>query len=735
MAADVSHAQIHAFVASVPRGFSDLLAREAVGFGATDVKDRGHTVGFTGTLEVAYRLCLESWVASRVLLEIARFDAVDEPAVYAALRALDWSAHVDPDATLACEWSGRHPAIVNTHFGTLRLKDAICDHLRERHGRRPDIAPHEPGVRVHAHAVGTRVTVSIDLSGEGLHRRGWRAETGEAPLRENIAAGILLRAGWPDVAAQGGAFVDPMCGAGTLVIEAARMAADIPANHGRRYFGCLRWRGHDAALWRRLVEAVANRATRGLEAAKARSIPILGRDTDARVLREAARNASYAGVAELVRFEQGDLESTVAPAASGLLVTNPPWGLRLGDLPAAAAIHRELGRVLREQFTGWQAAVLSGHPSLGLELGLRAARVHSIAIGALECRLLRLTIDAEAVRDLRPKSGLVIDSELARAPGAVMFANRLRKNDKQLAAWRRREGVGCYRLYDADMPEYAFAIDVYTAAGTDERWLLVQEYEAPKDIPEETLRRRRSEALAGLIEATGIPSDHVRLRTRRRHKRGEQYAKRDTRSEFHVVEEGGLKFRVNFDDYLDTGLFLDHRMTRSRLRELAAGGRFLNLFCYTGSVTVYAAAGGAASTTSVDLSATYLEWARENLLLNGLDESRHRRVQADVREWLHAARHESARFELIFCDPPTFSNSKRMEGVFDVQRDHIGLIEDCLALLAPGGVLWFSTNAQRFELDPALAARVRVADLTRSTLPPDFARQPRIHRLYAITAG
>jgi 23S rRNA (guanine2445-N2)-methyltransferase / 23S rRNA (guanine2069-N7)-methyltransferase len=313
-----------------------------------------------------------------------------------------------------------------------------------------------------------------------------------------------------------------------------------------------------------------------------------------------------------------------------------------------------------------------------------------------------------------------------------MFANRIRKNLKQLSAWQRREGVGCYRLYDADMPEYAFAIDCYTAADESERWLVVQEYQAPAQIPEETVRKRRSEALAGLVVATDIKPDHVHLRTRRRVKRGDQYTKRDERGEFRIVGEGGLRFRVNFEDYLDTGLFLDHRITRARLREAAVGKRFLNLFAYTGTATVYAAAGGASSTTTVDLSTTYLEWAQANLALNDFSGPRHRFERADVREWLMAAAQRGERFDLIFCDPPTFSNSKRMEGVFDVQRDHAGLIEDCLAVLAPGGVLVFSTNAQRFRLDEALSARHSVRDISRDTIPPDFARNTDIQRAFEI---
>ena len=742
----VKVSRLYSYIASVPRGFGDLLAQELRELGAFDVRERGNSVAFTGPLEVAYRACLESRVASRILLEVLRFEAADDAAIYAALRGIDWRQHVDPSGTLACEWSGRHPAISNTHFGTLRLKDAICDALRAATGLRPDIATSEPGVRVHAHAVGTTVTVSIDLSGEGLHRRGWRGDTGEAPLRENIAAGILLRAGWPKLAAAGAAFIDPMCGSGTLVIEAARIAADIPANHRRKYFGFLRWQGHDAALWQRLVEAGEARAVAGLAACEARGALLAGRDTDRRLLREARLNASHAGVGSITAFEEGVLVAARPAAAQGLLCTNPPWGLRLGDVDAARAVHRELGAVLREHFAGWQAAVLTGEASLGLELGLRAHRVHTIWNGALECRLLRIEVGSEATRDLRPRQGgpgqgTQVDASLATTPGALMFANRVRKNQRQLGSWLAREGVGCYRLYDADMPEYAFAIDVYTgASGTAgspaetsaERWLVVQEYAAPAAIPEDTVRRRRSEALAGLVAATGIPGDHLHLRTRRRTRRGDQYTKRDERGNFHVVGEGGLRFQVNFEDYLDTGLFLDHRMTRGRLRAAASGKRFLNLFAYTGTATVYAVAGGARASTTVDLSATYLDWATANLALNDLAGPAHELVRADVREWLTAAAQRRERYDLIFCDPPTFSNSKRMQGVLDVQRDHPVLIDACMALLAPGGLLVFSTNAQRFRLDAALESRYSVTDVSRATVPPDFLRNTDIHRCYEL---
>ncbi|HVH83330.1 MAG TPA: bifunctional 23S rRNA (guanine(2069)-N(7))-methyltransferase RlmK/23S rRNA (guanine(2445)-N(2))-methyltransferase RlmL, partial [Steroidobacteraceae bacterium] len=374
------------------------------------------------------------------------------------------------------------------------------------------------------------------------------------------------------------------------------------------------------------------------------------------------------------------------------------------------------------------AAVLTGAPELGLELGLRAYRTHILWNGAIECRLLRIEVGPESERAPGTLGRGV--AHLKDTAGARMFANRLTKNLKRLRGWAERSGVSCYRLYEADMPEYAFAIDLYRTVDTQADWLYVQEYSAPAEIEREAVQRRRGEVLASLPAVAGVPPERIRVRTRRRTRRGEQYEKLGERQRFHVVAEGGLKFRVNFDDYLDTGLFLDHRLTRARLRSAAPAKSFLNLFAYTGTATVYAAAGGAHASVSVDLSRTYLEWMQQNLALNGLAGAAHALVQADCREWLAGAGARAPRFDLIFLDPPTFSNSKRMAGVLDIARDHRQLIEGCVRLLAPAGLLVFSTNAQRFKLAPELTERFSIVDVSAATLPEDFARNPRIHRCY-----
>jgi 23S rRNA (guanine2445-N2)-methyltransferase / 23S rRNA (guanine2069-N7)-methyltransferase len=726
------------FLASSPRGFGDILARELRELGAADVRERALGVEFTGPIGVAYRVCLESRVASRVFLEVAHFDAPTDEAFYDAVRAIDWRPHIDPRRTLACDFSGRHPALTHTRFGALRLKDGICDQLRDATGERPDIATDRPAVRVHAHANGPQVTVSLDLAGEGLHRRGYRTEAGEAPLRENLAAGMLLRAGWAEKCAGAAEFLDPLCGSGTLVIEAAMIAARMAPNARRPYFGFFGWSGHDRLTWERLKREALEREIRP-------TLLLRGLDSDVRVLEAARGNAHRAGLEGLVRFEPGSLRDARPAAAArpeaplaGFLAANPPYGVRLEDRDAARALMKDFGSLLREHFSGWEAAILAGSPDAGLELGIRAERVHTLWNGAIECRLLRLKVSDAAEKQFLHKGGSArIDISLAETPGSKMFGNRIGKNLKLLEKWAAKEQVSCYRIYDADMPEYSFAIDRYAEAPNDKNsqrvWLYVQEYAAPKTIEAEAVQRRRNEALAALPGVTGIDPARIHLRQRRKTARGEQYEKLGETAEFQLVEESDLRFWVNFTDYLDTGLFLDHRLTRQRLRAEAARARFLNLFAYTGSATVYAAAGKARETTTIDMSATYLEWAQRNLAVNGFAGANHQLIQADCVAWLKSAVADRLRFDLIFLDPPTFSNSKRMDDILDVQRDHADLVHRCMALLADGGKLVFSNNAQKFKLDEDLRQRYEVNDISRATLPKDFERNPRIHACYEIT--
>ena len=697
------------FFATCAKALEPLLAAELRAVGAGDVTEVRAGVSFTGALEVAYRACLWSRVANRVLLPLASFDAPDEHALYDGVRAIRWSEQLGPDDTLLVDFASSSSALTHTQYGAQKTKDAIVDQFRDETGRRPSVDREAPDVRVNVYLHADRAIVSIDLSGESLHRRGWRALGVEAPLKETLAAAILALADWPARAVAGAPLVDPMCGSGTMPIEAALAAADVAPGLSRTRWGFAGWRGHDAASWRRLVDE-----------ARARRRPIVsklfGWDQDPRAVQIARENARRAGVADAIEFAVGPFADAAAPVGpAGVVVLNPPYGERLGETTTLGPLYEQIGGVLRHRFTGWNAFVLTANPDLQKKIGLRATRRHVLYNGALECRLLELPISSAApLAPLRARSSVRGEA----------FANRLRKNLTHLRKWATREEVHCFRVYDADLVEYAVAVDLYESAAH------VQEYAPPSTIDPARAEERLSDIVALVPEVLGIAATDVYLKQRRRQRPETQYGRMAARGKKLTVREGGHRFLVNLSDYLDTGLFLDHRRLRAMIQSLAGGKSFLNLFAYTGSATIYAAAGGAKSSRSVDLSNTYLEWAEENFALNRVSRPKHELVRADVLDFLDG---ERGRYDLIFCAPPTFSNSKGMDHDFDVQRDHVGLIRRCARLLSDDGVLLFSDHFRKFKMDAAQLDELRIDNITKKTLPVDYGRDPRFHNSWRIT--
>ncbi|NEX21098.1 bifunctional 23S rRNA (guanine(2069)-N(7))-methyltransferase RlmK/23S rRNA (guanine(2445)-N(2))-methyltransferase RlmL [Thiorhodococcus mannitoliphagus] len=712
----------HIFFASAPKHMGSLLAEELSRLGMAEATETRGGARFAGSLEDGYRACLWSRIASRILLPIAQLPVSDPDELYAIANDIHWEDHLTPDQTFAIQFDGNLAGINNRQFAVLKVKDAIADRFQSRMGRRPNVDIRNPDFRVHVYGQQGQAGISIDLSGNSLHERGYRDQGSAAPLKENLAAAILMRSGWPEIAAEGGALLDPMCGSGTLVIEGALLAADIAPGLLRERFGFHGWSQHDEQVWQRLLSEARIRRDAGIR----RLGSMRGYDVNPNAVRASLHHLERAGLAGLAHFERRELADCRPGKAEdeGLVVVNPPYGERLGANEDLPALYGRLGAVIKERFVGWSAAVFTADPELGKFMGLRAVKLNSLYNGPIECRLLNFKVEPRFFVSNHPRP---LPPE-ERSEGALMLANRLTKNLKALSKWQRKEHIQCLRVYDADLPEYALAIDVY---GGEKRWVHVQEYAAPPSVDPKKARHRLREALGLIPEVLEVPGEQVFLKVRRQQKGRAQYERLAETGNFRQVEEYGHKFLVNFEDYLDTGLFLDHREIRRLIGALAKGKRFLNLFGYTGTATVHAAKGGAASTTTVDMSRTYLEWAARNLSINGVQDPEHELIHADCVRWIEMM-NGRRRYDLIFMDPPSFSTSKRMYGTLDIQRDHVALIKSAVRLLEPDGMMIFSNNLRRFRIDTDGLAPLNVVDIGADTLPRDFARNPRIHSCWMI---
>lgn len=715
------------YFASCPKRLEQLLEAELIDFGVSDVRQTSAGVFFSATLEDMYKVCLRSRLSNRILMPIAREKGMTAEDLYRIALNIQWHSYFSYDCNFVVDFIGSNDEIRNTQFGAQKVKDAIVDYFLRRENHRPSIDKHFPDIRINVRLTKAAVIISIDMSGDSLHRRGYRDRQGAAPIKENLAAALLYRARWPEKVAQARAqgqriaILDPMCGSGTILIEAALMAANIAPGLLRKKFGFEKLLEHDETLWQTVKTHVQSQS-RSVEDV---NFPmIIGYDQDSHVLRHANHNITNAKLSHCIKVATQELKNFTKPVndtiKSGLLICNPPYGERLGEIEALRDDYRLLGKLVKQELAGWQVAIFSGNRDLTKEMRLRAQSKYQFLNGTIQSELSIFDIVAS-------EATLREDRDPASSPlseGATMVSNRLLKNQRRLEKWRKKEGVECYRVYDADIPEYAAAIDIY---GDHYH---VQEYQAPKNIDQNKARRRFDDIIHATIHAFKSESEKIIPKTRMRTRGKSQYEKlgKDLRtSDFLEVREFNAKLLVNLTDYLDTGLFLDHRPLRKRIANEAMGKRFLNLFCYTASASVHAALGGAQSSVSVDMSNTYLSWAKLNYEKNNINSQRHSLVRADCIQWLQQCREG---FDLIMLDPPTFSNSKKTSTVLDVQRDHMTLINRCMELLTPKGTLYFSTNLRTFKIDNTIIQRYKVEDITMDTLDPDFERNTKIHKCW-----
>ena len=746
------------------KGLAPLLEVELKELGIENIKQMTGGVGFDGSLEQGYQVCLWSRFASRVLLKLSEFKVLDPMDLYLGCSNIPWETHFDIDKTFSIDFSGSNDEIRNTQFGALKIKDAIVDRFRKKFDERPNVEKRDADIRFSGRLFKEKAAIFLDLSGSPLHLRGYRTIAGEAPLRETLAAGIVKRSGW-----NGEALLDPMCGSGTLIIEAAMMSLNIAPGSLREKFGFEHWKKHDVELWKTLKTSATVYGKRAVNDCTTR---FYASDLSKEMIAIARQNAQRAGVAELIEFSVQDAKKILPPEelSSGLLISNPPYGERLGGFSDTISLYTELGHHFKEAFAGWNLSMFAMDTELLSCLGMRAGKSFKFFNGPLECVLKNYRISPKRITETTETAAVVNHTAPIAAPESIIyqdstdenpwgtiekkqsfpmaeesesdvvfkqikqikpaiyaedFANRLLKNIKRIEKWAKRESVTCYRLYDADLPEYNVAIDRYND------YYIIQEYRAPKEIDAQKVRRRFLDIVSTTRYLLDLRDDQLIIKVRERQKGRQQYERLDSKKQKLVVQEGAAKIIVNLQDYLDTGLFLDHRPTRFRIGNMAKDKDFLNLFCYTATASIHAALGGAKSTTSVDMSNTYLTWGQENFAENGI-KGQHQFIQQDCIKWLQHA-HEM--YDLIFIDPPTFSNSKRMANVFDVQDDHVALLTSASERVNANGEIIFSNNKRGFKLDvdAIKALGFYVKDISKASIPEDFKGNDKIHQCWLLT--
>lgn len=718
------------FFATSAANQGDLIAQEARNAGSTDVRMTSSGVEFIGDLATGYRFCFQSRISSRLLMGLfIDEDIQSDDELYEATKSLEWENYITPDKTFKvscttqnCRW------IQNNHYAALKVKDGICDRIKEKfNDERPNIEINDPDIGIHIHIEGDLVKWYIDFSGENLSMRGYRGEQTDALLKEHLAAALLYRTDWKKTLLDGttAPLYDPFCGSGTIVVEAALMASDTdPGLLRKKPYAFQKLWNYDEKLFDEIKQEAIERRNKAL---KERNIQIFASDKSRFAIEVSKAAALKAGVMDLIEFSVTSFEDIETPPAErGYIVADPPYGERM-KVEEIDKLYSSIGEELQNVFKGWKATILTGNSELLSNIDMKPERTNALWNGPILCQAAHYTVFTDEEREERIQKAKEKKEARLNAPlseGAQMAFNRIKKNMAEIIPLMEKEGVTCYRLYDADMPEYNAAIDIYEG-----KWIVLSEYQAPDTIDPDKAEERLNELIYATERATEIDIENIYVKQRSKQKGNNQYKRLATSNHQYIARENGVKFLVNFADYLDTGVFLDHRPVRKMIQEMANGKRFLNLFCYTGTATLNAIKGGAISTDSVDASNTYLAWMEKNLELNGFSTTMGNFLyKSDAIDWLWDT---YDRYDLIFCDPPTYSNSTDRRS-FDVQRDHLRLLKAAMMHLAPGGTLIFSTNYTKFKFYEEVYDEYIVEDITEKTIGEDFKRNPKIHKCYLL---
>ncbi|MBM62233.1 MAG: bifunctional 23S rRNA (guanine(2069)-N(7))-methyltransferase RlmK/23S rRNA (guanine(2445)-N(2))-methyltransferase RlmL [Acidobacteria bacterium] len=692
------------FFAVTARGTEQVLAEELHEIGIVTVEALRGGVGFEGNLTEAYLACLWSRVASRILLPIHTFEAFGASDLYDGVSSIDWTLHLDATQTLAVDVAGKNASAGPGHFITLKAKDAIVDRIRQHGQSRPNIDSVRPDVRVNLHVRGPKVTVNIDLSGRGLHRRGFDRVGTEAPLKENLAAAILRLAGWTPKHSSCPLF-DPMCGSGTILMEAAWMALNVAPGINRKHRGDKGWRGHDLVLWERLRQQALERS----KAAAGETLLIAGTDRSDQAISYTCENLKRAGLESAVQVEKRDLSQVTHPFdRPGILITNPPYGERLGNTRELGPLYELLGDTLKRRFPGWQAWILSGNQSLTKRIGLRSRSKHIVFNGPIESKLLEIPISAKRIAgELRP--GWRRPSKESQG-----LLTRLQKNLRKLRPWATRGHLTCYRLYDAEVPHYNVAIDWYDG------WVRIEEYLRPSKIPQRDADQHLFDTRLVVEEALEINSNSIVLRVAET--QAASPSEKDIEGpDFLTIDEGGSRFKINIESHWEPGLRLEERSLRARIQKQSLNSHFLNLFAYTCTASVAAAIGGAESSVSVDSSQYHLDWGQKNFLANDIALPKHQFIRAEVEDWLSNNQHD--RYDLILVSSRTSLGSQYLK-TEEAGLTQTRLLQKTCSLLSSTGELLFVTAQRTFRPHLVDSATFRISDITTEITSRDFKQRP-----------
>ena len=733
-------------IATCAFGLESVVQRELENLRIDSSIGESGRVHFKGNYETIVQTNLWLRVADRILIRVVEFPAADFDALFDSVRAVAWGQLLPVDAAFPVTGRSIKSKLSSVPACQRSVKRAVVDALKRDHNSK-SLAESGPLYKIDIALLKDIATLTIDTTGRSLHRRGYRTYVSKAPLKETLAAALVLLSYWKP----GRPLLDPFCGSGTIPIEAARIGRNLAPGLGRQ-FDCQAWRDVPDELCEDLLSTARNQSVSKLEQR------IHASDIDGRILKRARDNAFQAGVENDIHFEAKSFDRITTRRRFGCLITNPPYGERIGapthdgesrtqqrahtrHTRELDELYGSLPNVLRKLPT-WSHYVLTAYPRFESLVGRTADRRRKLYNGRIQCTFYQFH-GPKPVEDARSNSQEGTETDQTEKPyvhavggsafgeldakadeQAQLFASRLTKRARHLRRWPTRRGITCFRLYERDIPEIPLVVDRY------EDHLHITEYERPHDRDP----AQHANWLEYMAETAGktldIPSKNIHLKTRLRQKGKKQHERQANTNQRIVVNEGGLKFFVNLEDYVDTGLFLDHRTTRQMVGDSAGAKSFLNLFAYTGSFTVYAAAGGAAKTTSVDLSKTYLDWAWENMRLNDFTENHHKYVASDVTEFIQTHPQEET-YDLVVFDPPTFSNSKRTDQDWDVQRDAVPLLNNLMPLVREGGVIYFSNNFRRFKIDESELQASAVHEISKQTVPEDF-RNRRIHRCWRI---